>query len=94
MQRPESHGITVAPDWVCEVISPSSVRTDRVFKMPRYAEFDVKFLWLIDPIVKTLEAYKLDGGGWRLLSNHSGDDKIRVEPFHEIEFDLARLWWE
>jgi Uma2 family endonuclease len=90
----ESHGITVAPDWVCEVISPSSMRTDRVLKMPRYAECGVHYLWLVDPVLKILEAYKLEAGRWTLLSNHSGDDKIRVEPFHEIELDLAGLWWD
>jgi Uma2 family endonuclease len=62
--------------------------------MPRYAEFKVPYLWLIDPILKTLEAYKLDAGKWVSLSNHSGDDKIRVQPFEQVEIDLTNLWWD
>lgn len=91
---PAGNGIDVAPDWVCEVISPSSTRTDRVLKMPRYSEFKVPHLWLLDPLAKTLEVFKLDGGSWRLLSAHSENDKVRAEPFHEIEINLAELWWE
>ena len=94
LHPPEGNSITVAPDWICEIISPSTVRTDRIKKMPRYAEHQVKHAWLIDPIAKTLEVFKLDQGGWKLFATHSDTDQVRVEPFDSIEIDLSYLCWD
>ena len=49
--------------------------------------------WLIDPVLKTLEAYRLENGGWRLLGTFSGDDQVRAEPFEAVELSLSKLWW-
>jgi Uma2 family endonuclease len=65
---------------------------DRTRKMPLYAEFGVAFLWLIDPVSKILEAFRLDSGRWTLQAAHAESDRVRIEPFHEIELDLALLW--
>jgi Uma2 family endonuclease len=89
---PETAWIEVAPDWVCEVISASTARLDRVHKLPLYAKFRVGHLWLIDPSPRTLEVYELDQGGWRLLSSHGDDDSVQVEPFDAIPLELASLW--
>ena len=62
--------------------------------MARYADHQVKHAWLIDPIAKTLEVFKLDQGGWRFIATHSETDKVRVEPFDAIEIDLSVLWWD
>jgi len=91
----ESHNwISVAPDWVCEVLSPSTARTDRVKKMRVYARHEVPYVWLIDPILKTLEVYRLEAGRWVLLDAHAENDKVRAEPFQELEIKLEDLWWE
>lgn len=89
---PETNWISVALDWICEVLSPGTAGVDRKKKMPVYAQFGVLHLWLVDPIEKTLEIFRLDTGGWRLVSVHSEDDIIRAEPFQEIEINLASLW--
>ncbi len=60
--------------------------------MPIYAQFGVPHLWLVDPLEKTLEIFRLDAGGWRLVSVYSEDDNIRAEPFQEIEINLNSLW--
>lgn len=91
---PETNFISTIPDWICEVLSPATFRIDRVKKMPIYAEFGVPFLWLVDPIARTLEVFRLESGRWSLLSSHADDEKIRVEPFLDIEIPLAMLWWE
>lgn len=83
---------TLAPDWVCEVLSPSTARMDRVLKLPIYAEAGVKNIWLVDPINQVLEIYRLDGVGWRLIASHGGDSLIRGEPFEAIELELAAVW--
>jgi Uma2 family endonuclease len=59
-----------------------------------YARFGVSHVWLADPIAKTLEVFRLESGRWVLLSAHSENDKVRAEPFQEIEIALENLWWE
>jgi Uma2 family endonuclease len=85
---------TVAPDWVCEILSPSSARIDRIKKMRIFAEHGVPFAWLIDPLSRTLEVYGLESGRWAVLGLHGEDEKVRAEPFTEVELDLAHLWLE
>lgn len=82
----------LAPDWVCEVVSPKTGRLDRVRKMPVYARERIGHLWLVDPILRTLEVYRLDGARWVVASTHGGTDPVCTEPFGELEIDLGR-WW-
>lgn len=84
----------LAPDWVCEVVSPVTVRLDRVRKMPIYARERVGNLWLVDPLLCTLEVYRLDGDQWVVASTHGGSDQARPEPFEALELDLSRWWLE
>jgi Uma2 family endonuclease len=91
---PEEVRIGVTPDWVCEVLSPSTVRVDKVRKMPIYAQYGVPYLWLIDPAAKTLDVFALTDGKWVLLVAFAEDDKVRAEPFQEIEIELKNLWLE
>ena len=83
---------TLAPDWVCEVISPSTGRVDRSRKMGIYAREGVRHLWFVDPLARTLEVYRLEDGRWVVASTHGGDDRVRAEPFDAIEIGLER-WW-
>lgn len=85
---------TLAPDWVCEIVSPSTERLDRAKKLPLYAREGVSHAWIVNPTTRTLEAYRLEGGGWRLLATHADAAIARVEPFDAIEFDLRVLWGE
>jgi Uma2 family endonuclease len=83
---------TLAPDWVCEVVSPSTGRLDRGRKMQRYARAGVAALWLVDPLQTTLEVYRLEAGHWVVVAVHGGDDVVRAEPFDAAPLRLAR-WW-
>ncbi|HVR40314.1 MAG TPA: Uma2 family endonuclease [Thermoanaerobaculia bacterium] len=83
---------TLAPDWVCEVLSPSTGRIDRGKKMPVYAHHDVRHAWLVDPSMKTLEVKRLENGQWLEVATYGGDDKVRAEPFELVEIDLASIW--
>lgn len=82
----------LAPDWVCEVISPSTGRLDRTRKLPVYARELVGHLWIVDPISKTLERFVLAGGSWLLQGASGQDDLVRAEPFEAIEIDLSGFW--
>lgn len=88
----ETNWISVSPDWITEILSPSTVRVDRIKKMAIYAKHGVSYLWLIDPTAKTLEAFRLEAGGWLLRAVYGESDKVRVEPFADIEIDLKNLW--
>ncbi len=83
---------TLAPDWVCEVLSPSTENVDRVRKMRVYARHGVKHCWLIEPIERRLEVYRLEHEKWLLLSAHESTERVRAEPFVELELELAALW--
>lgn len=89
---PDAAFMTLAPDWVCEVISPSTERIDRSRKMRIYAREGVMHLWLLDPLVRTLEVLRLEGGRWVLIATHTDADVVRAEPFEAIEIDLTSLW--
>jgi Uma2 family endonuclease len=89
---PDAAYLTVAPDWICEVVSPSTERMDRSRKTRIYAREGVGHLWLLDPIVRTLEVIRLEGGRWVLLVTNTDNDVVRAEPFEVIEIDLATLW--
>lgn len=82
----------LAPDWVCEVLSPSTAARDRTRKMHHYARAGVPHLWFLDPTLQTLEVFRLDGEGWRLAMTAAGGTVVRAEPFDAIELDLAGLW--
>jgi len=91
----EDHNwISTVPDWVCEILSPSTFRTDKVKKMPVYAHHGVGHIWLIDPVAMTMDAFGLESGKWVLLGSFAENDKVRAEPFQEIEINLEALWLE
>ena len=60
--------------------------------MPVYAELGGAFCWLIDPVLQTMESYKLHEGKWLLLQCLKDDDKVSAEPFAEHEFCLGNFW--
>lgn len=89
---PETAYFTLAPDWVCEVLSPGTARVDRVVKMPIYAEQGVEWIWLVDPDQRTLEVYRLLQGHWLLEQTAQQNDAVTAPPFAEHRFSLADLW--
>jgi len=91
-QLPEEAYFSVAPDWVCEVLSPGTARTDRAVKMPIYAEQAVQWLWLVDPDNRILEVYRLLEGHWLLEHTWQNDDVVKAPPFDQISMTLSDLW--
>ncbi len=91
-ELPDAPFLTVAPDWVCEVLSPSTESLDRVEKLPLYARHGVAHVWLVNPDVRTLEVFRLDGATFRLISTHRDADRVRAEPFELFELELVHLW--
>lgn len=90
----DQNWVSVTPDWVCEVLSPSSIRYDRIVKAKTYAKHQIPYFWIIDPFSETLEVLKNETGMWSIIGTYSNDDKVRAEPFQEVEIDLSGLWFE
>jgi len=91
-QLPADQRFEVVPDWVCEILSPSTESKDRPIKMPIYARYGVGFAWLVEPWQRTLEAFALEEGGWRQFGTWRGDDTVAVPPFDAIRLALGDLW--
>lgn len=85
-------GSKLAPDWVCEVLSPGTRRIDLTDKRRIYATAGVEFLWFVDPLARTLEAFALRDGAWTLIAALKDDEEVRVAPFDAIAFPLSVLW--
>jgi Uma2 family endonuclease len=90
---PDEAFFTLPPDWVCEVVSPRSGRHDRVRKAAVYARARVAHFWVVDPLERTLEVYRLAGEQWLRVAAWAEDERVRAEPFEAVELELGR-WWE
>jgi len=84
--------MTLAPDWVCEVLSASTESIDRGKKLRIYARERVGYVWLVDPLRRTLEVLAQDAGDWGAVAQHEGSGTVRAAPFSERELHLGALW--
>lgn len=93
-ELPLSAKITLAPNWLCEVLSDSTEIHDRRDKMPLYARHGVEHVWLLDPVLRYLEAFWNDRGAWRPMGagKWRDDARVRVAPFEDVVVDLAAIW--
>jgi Uma2 family endonuclease len=89
---PDAPFLSLAPDWVCEILSPSTARIDRVKKARIYAREKVPYLWFVDPQTQLLEVKRLENGHWLEVATFEGEDVCRPEPFDAIDFELGVLW--
>ncbi len=89
---PRVPAFELAPDWVCEVLSPSTAPIDRTRKLPIYGRERVGHVWLVDPTLQTLEVLRLDGAGYRIVGAWQGDTTVRCEPFEAHAIHLSDLW--
>lgn len=91
---PATAFIEAAPDWICEVLSPSTERFDRDKKLRVYATAGVTHVWLVDPLAQSLEVLRRAAVGWTLVATHAGHDVASAEPFEALGVHLALLWDE
>jgi Uma2 family endonuclease len=89
---PDTAWFDLAPDWICEVLSPSTGRIDRAKKLPIYAREAVPFAWFVDPTLKTVEMMKLNQDVWQILHVYGGEDQMTASPFEELTIDLLAVW--
>jgi Uma2 family endonuclease len=89
---PDAPFFELAPDWACEVLSPTTALVDRRQKLPIYARESVGHLWLVDPRARLIEVLRLDGETYRLVATHGETAHARIEPFEAIALELGALW--
>jgi Uma2 family endonuclease len=89
---PDTPFFELAPDWVAEVLSPSTYARDRGRKVPLYGHAGVSHIWLIEPRAQLLEVLALDGTSYRIIATFEGSAVVHAEPFDAIELDLSVLW--
>ncbi len=90
---PAAAYFTLVPDWVCEILSPSTRALDQVAKMDLYAREAVGHLWFVDPEARTLAVHALRDGRWRLVESVQGEAEVAPPPFSAAPFKLGDLWW-
>ena len=91
-EYPDTPWFTLAPDWVCEILSPSTRKLDLEEKRPIYAREGVSHLWFVDPAARTLEAFALEGGAWTPAGAARENEPVRLPPFEAVTFPLGALW--
>ena len=84
--------IDIAPDWICEVLSPSTEKYDKGDKRRIYALYGVSHLWHLDPRAKTLEVFRLQTGNWLLTDTFVDQESVCAPPFTDVIFSLSTLW--
>lgn len=89
---PQDQRFEIVPDWICEILSPSTESKDRQIKMPIYAHYGIRFAWLIDPLKQTVEAFMPSGVDWTPLVIRQGTESAALPPFEAVPLDLAGLW--
>ncbi len=85
----EANPITRTPDWVCEILSRTTQRADRVIKLPTYAKAGVAHVWVIDTEAGTIEVYAAVHGLPTLVAT-AGGAPTRLPPF-DLEIDVEAL---
>lgn len=91
-ELPQDEPIRVAPDWICEVLSPTTRGYDLIKKRPFYARIGVSWLWYVDVEARSISVSQLREGAWVEVAIHGEDERVRLQPFPEVEHELA-LWW-
>jgi Uma2 family endonuclease len=91
-ELPDTAYFELAPDWICEVLSPSTQRFDRTDKLAIYAAFGVGHCWYVDPGARTLEVFALQNDKWLIAATYKDADPVCAPPFEAHTFNLDVLW--
>ena len=89
---PEAAWFTLAPDWVCEVLSPSTAVVDRTRKQEIYRQQGVPWLCFVDPLARTVEVLSRSEAAWTVAGTFGGEGEARIPPFDAVAIDVGALW--
>jgi Uma2 family endonuclease len=89
---PRTGPISVLPDWVCEVLSPSTERDDRTERRALYAGAGVRHYWIVSPAARTVEIHRLGPEGYLIAGSFAAPGLVRAEPFDAVAIDLGQVF--
>jgi Uma2 family endonuclease len=89
---PDVAYFSLAPDWACEVLSPTTALIDRTRKQQIYREYGVSWLWFVDPSTRIIEVLSRSEHGWMVTDTFGGEGEARIPPFDAVVFDIGALW--
>jgi Uma2 family endonuclease len=89
---PDTAWFTLAPDWVCEVLSPSTAVVDRTRKQEIYRLQGVPWLWFLDPVARTIEVLSRSEAAWTVAGTFGGEGEARIPPFDAVAIDVGAMW--
>ena len=87
-----AHNIRGAPDWIIEILSPSTAKKDQGVKRNRYQQAGVGEYWLIHPTDNTLHRYLLEEGEYGRPDVFGADDAVALTIPSGAELDLAEIF--
>jgi Uma2 family endonuclease len=90
--KPSGRPVTIAPDWVAEILSPSNWRHDAVVKFDTCFRHRVGHFWSLDPENRILTVYRWHADGWLRVCAVTPRQRARLEPFDAVEFEVAVLF--
>jgi Uma2 family endonuclease len=93
-ERPTGFPLRARPDWVCEILSPSTARIDLVLKQRVLHHEGVPHYWILDPEHATLVVYRHGPDGYVNVLSAGIGDVVRAEPFEAVELDVGDLFGE
>jgi Uma2 family endonuclease len=93
-ERPRERPIRIRPDWVCEILSPSTARRDLGEKMRTLHRSSVPHYWIVDPEHETLTVYRWTGEGYLAALTAGRGERVRAEPFQAVELPVGILFGE
>jgi Uma2 family endonuclease len=92
LHLPTTAKFHVRPDWVCEVLSQSTARRDRMLKLPFYARAGVGYCWLVDPDQELVEVFENLGTHWKPWGVFGAREEVALAPFEAVPLDLGLIW--
>jgi len=90
--RPTGTPVTLRPDWICEVISPSNASNDTIDKLRLYHRVGISYYWIADPRDATLTVLRWSADGYVTRLRAARDEVVRAEPFEALELAVGRLF--
>lgn len=91
-ELPDENPLTLVPDWVCEVLSPTTARDDRRLKLPLDARARVTHVWLVDPEQRLVEVFETTDAKPTLVAGGAVDERVTLPPFDDLPLELSRFW--
>ena len=89
----DKKGCNGTPDLIFEIISPSTIKHDRVTKFNQYAKAGVIEYWIVEPEAKLTSVFLLQSDGrYGRLEIYTEDEKITVSIFPDLLVDLSTVF--